>query len=272
MADHTLGGMPICKHCGVKFSRPQSLKMHLLKTCPVFTPDMTTPVPSERQPQSAPAQHEAQEQANTDAQPVTDMTPPVSLWPQVLAAWRTDWKLVLNDMLVTERLKSHCIFCGAFFVKGGLKSHLRRSHAAEYKFQSSAEAARRSSGKCTFSPCEGCGLVLKSGSLRTHPARCEVLFQIRLAFEVHNANHGGPGAYDDRRITDGGVAGLLGLNQAAPAHSRIGIEPQKLPGWGTGRRGRGIRLQSVSLGPGTSGTIGIIPKRRARLRKCALFV
>ena len=197
MADHMLGGMPICKHCGVKFSRPQSLKTHLLKTCPVFTPDMTTPVPSKRQPQSASAQHEAQEQANTDAQPVTDMTPPVSLWPQVLAAWRTDWKLVLSEMLVTERLKSHCIFCGAFFVKGGLKSHLRRSHAAEYKFQSSAEAVCRSSGKCTFSPCEGCGLVLKSGSLRTHPARCEVLFQIRLAFEVHNANHGGPGAYDD---------------------------------------------------------------------------
>ena len=93
MADHMLGGMPICKHCGCKFSRPQSLKMHLLKTCPVFAPEQDKSPATDMHPQQIPnqIQAEAQKQANDDEETILNITQtPVSLWPQVLSAWVSD--------------------------------------------------------------------------------------------------------------------------------------------------------------------------------------
>ena len=44
MEEHMTNGLPTCRHCGKQCSRPQALKMHLLKTCPVFAQSVEQPV------------------------------------------------------------------------------------------------------------------------------------------------------------------------------------------------------------------------------------
>ena len=272
MEDHMTNGLPTCRHCGKKYSRPQALKMHLLKTCPVFIPSDEQPVNVvvPQQPES-----EIQEQAGETLTATAALSQPVLHWPQVRGAWQGDWRSVLSDAPVKKRLKNHCIFCDAYFVSGGLKSHLRRSHATEYKFQASAEAVCRSSGKCTFSPCEGCGLVLKPGSLRTHPARCEVLFQLRLAFEVHCSHHGRPGCSDDRGSSGCRVASLFEVHEPTNASGREGITVRggSCPQSSTVGRGEQREGESGFEAPATGGMEKLgLPSGRASRTGSSLHV
>ena len=346
MEDHMTNGLPICRHCGKKCARPQALKMHLLRTCPVFTAQrqqtvMTAHVPGSRQTvlqrdghvstnanarmcaqdevrhlsQSGAHADTADAQANLEeeegaskqadphsvpsshgnvcaapafaALPANDMPSqapvsaahrnayqvseagtdkPVAQWDDVVNAWSGDWRKTLELEGVKKRLQNHCIFCGAFFVKGGLKSHLRRSRAMEYRHQATAEAVCRSSGKCTFSPCEGCGVVLKSASLRTHPARCEVLFQLRLACEAHLASNDGGGRKDGG---NGGVASLFSLHESrtfttvsgragftAPKCGRQGSEGSKDSGGAEGQSVQPRASCRIKAGRGSKDRIG----------------
>ena len=36
LADHYLGGVPTCRHCGAVYSRRQAFRNHILNTCPVL--------------------------------------------------------------------------------------------------------------------------------------------------------------------------------------------------------------------------------------------
>ena len=220
LADHYLGGVPTCKHCGAVYSRRQAFRNHILNTCPVLKAkraentqqgDLSSqPTAAERPAAGSaakPAQTDALQSAPlvtishaADSHPDVDLglgvvvpssSPPVSfqvgapLFRQefFVQQCQSSWKNLLHNHEVCMHLRSHCIFCNQWCVAnaGGMKQHIRRSHPDAWGFLKSAEDAC-SSVTLGPQPCSYCGVELKQSARRGHLSRCTVIFQLALAF------------------------------------------------------------------------------------------
>ena len=163
--DHGLHGLPICRHCGIRFAKWHSLSRHISRQgCPALKLGQLDA---------------AAKTAEADTSTV-NIAPPVRR-EAVLAELRDhSWETLLDDRALCLELKQRCCLCYQWISSpNGMKAHIRKAHSStliahEAKIQVSMLSWR----SVMISPCRICEAVVKD--CRQHAGSCVPLFQLLL--------------------------------------------------------------------------------------------
>jgi len=178
---HSVDGMPHCKHCHKTFTRVEGFKKHLKGACPVLFGSKAS---MHRESATAVAvqvapQQEGLRMGSTDRAPQADS--PGCLVDdaefQVLSC--KGWKTVLRDPRYKKNLGTYCVFCGQWCAPQGFKQHIRLMHKHLAVLHQPALDRCTSLGLPAQSPCCFCGVSHRQP--RRHLACCSAVYQASLA-------------------------------------------------------------------------------------------
>ena len=195
VAAHSLGGLPQCKHCKVKFSSWYGLTRHVRNgVCSGSSVD--PPEAAEAHTDAPPDVEDLQSGAS--AKPATEESPTYvpSRDPEVIAGVATaeGWLAFARTPRARQALSAHCCACGQWATNAtGVKHHLKSLHADFWCHMEQAlklcDARRHDFSR--KQPCPFCGLNVDQPS--RHKVRCAVLYQSALLHcrHVHGNDYGG---------------------------------------------------------------------------------
>ena len=178
---HSVDGMPHCKHCNKIFTRVEGFKKHLRGACPVLfasQPAATEGSVAAVVVQVAPQQEELR-MGSKDRAPQTDSSKPLIEDDAFRALSKKGWREVLRDPQYKKILGVHCIFCGQWCAPSGFKQHIRLMHPKAHHLHEQAADRCNSLGLSAQSPC--CYWGVSHQQPRRHLVSCSAVYQASLA-------------------------------------------------------------------------------------------
>ena len=175
--EHSLDGMPTCKHCLQKFSRWPNFLSHLLQSCPQLhggNPQRETGTNNETTgtPQTIPCTESSAEklQGQTCRASAVDaaaqrsaagciLEPFQRRQPVIELIGTARWKEVLDLPAMCSDLAHHCVVCMQWVAASpaGMKNHLKRAHPQEWQHVADASALSLTLTEGKHPPCKACG-------------------------------------------------------------------------------------------------------------------
>ena len=150
--DHSVDGMPVCRHCKARLTNWHAFRVHILTSCPILHTSVASSSSLEPAWQYAAGPSltadlgSALQLAARSVDPSKVATPlPVAERPSVLAILATaNWKNMLWFDGVAEHLRNYCIFCAQWLssAPGALNKRLISIHPE--LFRCSADAVAQS--------------------------------------------------------------------------------------------------------------------------------
>ena len=201
---HSVDGMPHCRHCGQKFQRFEGFRKHLAGACPVLFPPVTL-IEGNRTEESATgdgvqvAPHQEVPLGTAPHADSKDSAPVLINDPDFRDNSLIQWKSVLHIARFRKTLGKHCIFCGQWAAASGMKQHIRLAHADTHALHLVAVPL----GLAAESPCKYCGAA--HSQPRRHLQSCSAVYQASLA-ELYLR----PSAIPTREDPDGGRRSQIG--------------------------------------------------------------
>ena len=116
VSEHSVDGMPVCKHCGLRLSGWQEFRSHILNACPVLlSPDIgadpaAAPVSRVNMPTEG-SERLAQRSAAEPLQKQLQADP-----EHLLKLQGPQWHKLATITAFKSLLKHHCAFCGQWFL------------------------------------------------------------------------------------------------------------------------------------------------------------
>ena len=266
VSEHSIDGMPICKHCGLRLSGWQEFRSHILNACPaLFSHDIgsepsTAPVSRVTMPtegREGLAQRSAAEPLQKQIQAV----------PEHLSKLQgPQWHKLAMHTAYKSLLKHHCSFCGQWISErsGSLENHLKSAHPGIYQTQKEVRSICQTVSVACTSPCSICGMVFKQ---RHQCTLLQHLCYVRLALKSrglqqkhlsfapdgHDTSRGGEG--DVSRACSGpGETGHQG--DGTSRDRRGGGQTTEVPSADVQRTGSGERSAEPADGASSGGDRG----------------
>ena len=119
---HSVDGMPHCRHCGQKFQRFEGFRKHLAGACPVLFPPVTLIKVNHTEESAAGgvqvAPHQEVPLGTAPHADSKDSAPVLINDPDFRENSFSQWKSVLHLARFRKTLGKHCIFCGQWAVGG----------------------------------------------------------------------------------------------------------------------------------------------------------
>ena len=291
--EHTVDGMPECRHCGAKFSRVAAMRKHLKGACPVLyakrTETTNTVLTGEVPLKNAELLTGHTCRAPTDGSSET----PLVQNPEYCALARAEWKQALRRPHLVQSLRTHCAVCRQWIsMQGpGAKQHYRLAHPDLWKLKAEAVSRCKGLGFAYTRPCCYCNQDFKDP--RAHVPRCGAVFQASITSLWLSQDHGGQRGCGDGRSRspgvcrgDGSGAGAAKPDDSHPTQAgggqgqRGGSAIQVPPTARRGQQGSRTEERKGELGPqqlgqcklesffrlGRPGGTGEQASKRARLR------
>ena len=216
--DHGFNGFPVCRHCGEKFTKWNSLTRHIARHgCPAL--ERGTP------------------EAYAKTQADTAVLPPVQRPLVITAVRESSWEALLEHTDLCAELKQRRALCYQWMASGNsLRKHLRTKHPEALLPHESAIGTQAALWKPYItSPCQACGATI--ADRRQHAGSCLVLLQLMLM----------SGHCKSRQLPAGpGAAGEATMGASSSLAGRGGS--------GTGARGSGLEHGGRGAGQGKPGT------------------
>ena len=187
-AQHSMHGLPTCKHCKHDFKSWRNFRIHVERGCPQVHPisvmtSTSRPVPAD--------------QALRGRQPLTDADlahlRSHEFGDRVLTIVSSrHWHHLKGEHAACTYLKDHCVLCGQYVSRTqALNAHLRTDHAI-YWDHVPTKGTQLTNLYANESPCDYCGFIFKSQHM------CPVFTQMALLL-VHG---GGLPSADTSQSTD----------------------------------------------------------------------
>ena len=197
--EHTVDGMPECRHCGAKFNRVAAMRKHLKGACPVLYAKrkettctvLTGEVPLKNA--ELPTGHTCR--APNDG----SLEAPLVQNEECCALARVEWKQVLRRPHLVQSLRTHCAVCRQWIsMQGpGAKQHYRLAHPDIWKLKAEAVSRCKGLGFAYTRPCSYCNQDFKDP--RAHVPRCGAVFQASITSLWLSQDYGGQRGCRDGR-------------------------------------------------------------------------
>ena len=154
ISQHSLHGMPTCRHCNLALVGWQEFRTHILNACPILHGGSVADA------------SDAHGAVTSDS--IVGPAEQSAAGPQMsLLSHRSDvlsqlqlqnWYMAVELPGVRDHLRHHCSFCGKWISdrSGSLENHLRQAHAEIYTFQKAVRSQCRTVHLVRSSPCGVC--------------------------------------------------------------------------------------------------------------------
>ena len=191
--EHGINGMPICRHCGEKFSKWNILSRHVAR-------------------QGCPALQQGQVDAAVKAMLITEQRPALERPEVVSCIQQKGWAGLLQDKALCAELKQRCAVCYQWIVAtNGIRSHIRKEHGTSFlQHEATIKQHQKLWRQAIQSPCQVCGAAVVDRP--QHAGSCSVLLQLMYMslLLVGHCKEGSPLA-----VTGSGEAGDGTLRQSS---------------------------------------------------------
>ena len=203
--EHTVDGMPECRHCGAKFNRVAAMRKHLKGACPVLYAKrkettctvLTGEVPLKNAELLTGHTCRAPNDGSSEAPLVQNQ--------EYCALARVEWKQALRRPHLVQSLRTHCAVCRQWIsMQGpGAKQHYRLAHPELWNLKAEAVSRCKGLGFAYTRPCSYCNQDFKDP--RAHVPRCGAVFQASITSLWLSQDNGGQRGCRDGRSSSPGV-------------------------------------------------------------------
>ena len=243
ISQHSLHGMPTCRHCNLALVGWQEFRMHILNACPVLHGGSVADVSAAHGAVTSDSIVGPAEQSAAGPQ-----MPLLSHRSDVLSQLQLqNWYMAVDLPGVRDHLRHHCSFCGKWISdrSGSLENHLRQAHAEIYTFQKEVRSKCRTVHLVRSSPCGVCSALFA----RSTKHQCTMLQHLCYLREASIRPERVQGLLHFRHD----VLPTSGCSEYVPAHGCRDGTPQADSGGGGGT-GSGLGRQTPEVpAPGNEG-------------------
>ena len=193
IAEHSVDGAPVCRHCRHSFRKWQSFRKHIATHCPVLhnyhelvrtahsamsSQDAADSAPLGLSAQQFVARHSPSTRRVESAEQCSQQSLPIIKDPKIDINSLKDWIQFAEEH--GGKLVHHCAICNQWCSAktGGMKAYLRSCHPEHAQAMKDAEARLRHHYRLKYKgQCRACGFKPASTQSLTHPAKCPTYFQ-----------------------------------------------------------------------------------------------